>query len=373
MSQIISIFDRMKSQNGTLISYYARPSSFTTGGVSASSADWMKSFSDYGVKNLVCAYMKNGLPPLGETAKKIPIKHVLNHRVFSVPTDFSFLRNDISLVYLHEGWTFSNIWVAAFCFVHKIPYAVMPHGVYEPEIVKTLKWLKIRRILEKLVLRQANFVHLYFEGEKENVFKISKSARVAVAPTALNQIENYDKSWVGTGDYFLYAGRIDPSAKGLDLLIECWKDSGRSEKLLLAGPDYNDGVDFVQNLIAKLNLQDKIILLGNLNSVDLQRLMRNARGFLHISRWESYGRSAIDAIRMGIPTLLSTQMHISHVKPISNLAYITSLEYQDIIAGINLIGNLRPEEHKKSLELNFEEFANFLKWERVMNSLVSQI
>jgi hypothetical protein len=76
---------------------------------------------------------------------------------------------------------------------------------------------------------------------------------------------------------------------------------------------------------------------------------------------------------MGIPTLLSTQMHISHVKPISNLAYITSLEYQDIIAGINLIGNLRPEEHKKSLELNFEEFANFLKWERVMSSLVSQI
>lgn len=373
MSQNISIFDRMKSQNGTLISYYARPSSFTTGGVSATSADWMKSFSDYGVKNLVCAYMKNGLPPLGDTAKKIPIRHLLNHRVFSVPTDFKFLQKDVSLVYLHEGWTCSNFLVAAFCFVHKIPYAVMPHGVYEPEIVRTLKWLQIRKIFENLVLKHAEFVHLYFEGEKENVLAISRSARIAVAPTALNSIENYDKSWVGDGDYFLYAGRIDPTTKGLDLLIECWKDAGRSEKLLLAGPDYNGGVNFVQNLISKLDLQEEIFLIGNLNSVDLELLMRHARGFLHISRWESYGRSAIDSIRMGIPTLLSTRMHISHVKPISNLAYITSLEKQDIVAGINLIGNLRPEEHKNSLDLNFDEFSNFLNGERVMNSLVSQV
>ena len=373
MSQRPSIFAQLKSQNGTLISYYARPSSFNTGGVNSTSADWMKAFSDYGVPNLVSAYMEDGLYPFGVTGSKVPIKHFLNHRVFSIPVEFRFLKKESSLVYLHEGWTLSNFVVAAYCVFHKIPYALMPHGVYEPQIVKNLKWLKLRIFFEKYVIAHSNFVHLYFEGEKENVFDLCKSAKIAIAPTGIDQSNKFIKSWVGDGDYFLYAGRIDPHFKGLDLLITCWKLAGRTEKLLLAGPDYNGGIIYAQNLLSRLNLEDKVMLLGNLNSEELEQLMRHGRGFFHISRWECYGRSPIDAILLGMPTLISTQMQIARVEPVSNMAYVTSLKVEDIVDGINLIVKLTPEEHNRRYISNYQEFSKFFNWDRIINSLVSQV
>ena len=372
MSPRPSIFARLKSENGTLISYYARPGSFTTGGVSSTNADWMKVFSDYGIPNLISAYMQNGLNPLGDIGSKVPIRHFLNHRVFSIPIEFQFLKKKSSLVYLHEGWTLSNFVVAAYCFIHNIPYALMPHGVYEPQIVKTLKWLKLRIFLEKFVIKNAYFVHLYFEGEAKYVSEICKSAKIAIAPTGIDVTSQLNKSWVGDGDYFLYAGRIDLNFKGLDLLVTCWKLAGRSEKLLLAGPDYNGGVIELQNLLRKLGLEEEVVLLGNLNSTELYRLMKHARGFLHISRWESYGRSPIDAILMGVPTLISTQMQIGRVAQISNMAYVTSLSVEDVIEGINYIGELTPQQHNTRYISNYQEFSKFLNWERIMNSLDNQ-
>jgi len=168
MSEISSVFDQLRSQNGTLISYYARPSSFTSGGVSKTIETWMETFSEYGLKNLVQAYMHKGLHPIGKQSTIVPIKHFLNHRVFSIPTSFRFLKKEVVLVYLHEGWTLSNFIMAAYCFIHKIPYAIMPHGVYEPEIVRTLKWLKFRKILESFVIKHSRYVHLFDEKRQKS-------------------------------------------------------------------------------------------------------------------------------------------------------------------------------------------------------------
>jgi hypothetical protein len=100
--------------------------------------------------------------------------------------------------------------------------------------------------------------------------------------------------------------------------------------------------------------------------------MKHARGFLHISRWESYGRSPIDAILMGVPTLVSTQMQIGRTPQISNMAYVTSLSVKDIIDSINYLGELTPQQHNARYKYNFQEFSNFLNWERIMKSLESQ-
>lgn len=373
MSNKPPILTRLKNQNGTLISYYARPKSFNTGGVNLTNADWMKAFSDYGVPNLISAYMKNGLFPLGDTSSKFPVKHFLNHRVFSIPIEFSFLKKENVLVYLHEGWTLSNFIVAIFCVINKIPYALMPHGVYESQIMKNLKLLKLRIILERFVISKAHFVHLFFEGERKLVTNICKSAKIAIAPTGRNANHDIFKSWNGDGDYFLYAGRIDPYMKGLDLLVTSWKISGRSEKLLLAGPEFNGGINILKKLVRRLRIEDKIIFLGNLSPDDLVVLMRHARGFLHISRWESYGRSPIDAISMGMPTLISDQMQIACVSQISNMAYITSLTPENIIYGINEIAQLTSQNHQDRFLTNYENFFNYLDWERVIDSLVDQI
>ena len=84
MSPGPSIFVRLKSENGTLISYYARPRSFTMGSVNSTSAVWMKVFSDYRVPNLISSYKQNGLNPLGElTPLQNNTRYISNYQEFS--------------------------------------------------------------------------------------------------------------------------------------------------------------------------------------------------------------------------------------------------------------------------------------------------
>jgi glycosyltransferase involved in cell wall biosynthesis len=367
------IFTHLKTLNGNLISYYARPKNFNTGGVSATKDDWLKAFSKFGVPHVVEAYMAQGLKPIGKCATSVPIKHFFKHRVFSIPIELGALNRKHSLIYLHEGWTLSNFIVAIFCKVNKISYALMPHGVYEPQIVKTLKWLKIRILIEKFVISNALYVHLFFEGERHNVYSISKKAKIVIAPTGLEVSRNSDSRWIGDENYFLYAGRIDPHHKGLDLLINSWKFIGKNEKLILAGPDYNGGVDFVLKLLQELGLQDEVILIGNQDLEELSSLMIHSRGFIHISRWESYGRSPIHAISLGVPTLISDQMQISKVSEISKMAYVTPLTREGILGGIEMISKLRREDHLDKFETNLEFFEAFFSWNRILNSLFNQI
>src|SRR5688572_7927734 len=48
------------------------------------------------------------------------------------------LRSDDLLV-LHEGWTLSNVFAAAVARRRRIPYVTMPHGVYEPGVMRGLR------------------------------------------------------------------------------------------------------------------------------------------------------------------------------------------------------------------------------------------
>lgn len=105
----------------------------------------------------------------------------------------------------------------------------------------------------------------------------------------------------GKGDYFLYAGRLEP-AKGIDMLLETyfhytWHTS-QTLPLYIAGRATNNVyMGKLQHFVAEHDLQKQVFFLGERH--DMTDLMRNARAIIIPSLHEGFGRSMAEAMLQG--------------------------------------------------------------------------
>jgi len=75
----------------------------------------------------------------------------------------------------------------------------------------------------------------------------------------------------------------------------------------------NTELDLLTNLIVELNLQDKIFFTGYYEDEDLDDLISASRCFMHLSLYEGFGISALQAMKAGAPLVASKMPCYSEV------------------------------------------------------------
>ena len=239
------------------------------------------------------------------------VSHLGNRRATFIPLDLQRHVRDLDLVYLHEGWTTSNVVAAEACRRARVPYVVMPHGVYEPGIVETLKRpAALRRQLEARVLARALAVHVYFDTEGELARAVAPTARVLVAPTGT---ELPAATWTGEGGYVAWFGRFEPRHKGLDLLVRAvgQLDPPDRPQVRLRGYDYQGGREEVRHLVQQLGLDDWVQVGEEVRGEEKERFLQLAGAYVHPSRWESHSIALVEVLGRGVPTAVSGSIHIA--------------------------------------------------------------
>ena len=104
------------------------------------------------------------------------------------------------------------------------------------------------------------------------------------------------------GDYFLYAGRVEP-CKGIKELVTAYKayceDTAVPLPLLIAGEVFSNGLrDDLESLLLSCDkARDNVKFLGPRK--DVQALMRNARAIIIPSLYEAFGRCMPEAMLCG--------------------------------------------------------------------------
>lgn len=256
----------------------------------------------------------------GLDAEVVP--HRGRHRLARWPVglDRHLGRND--LLILHEGWVPSNLVAAAAARRARVPYIVMPHGVYEPAWTTYLKppmWLRLR--LERRLLEGSAAVHVFFDSEIACVASLAPGASFMTVPTGFDVPE---ERWTGGGGYLAWVGRIDPVNKGLDVLARAIARLEPDDRPIvrIRGYDYKGGVARLQHVIDALHLAEWMRLNGAIAGADKTRFLQEADGYLHPSRWECHSLALLENLALGVPCLVSNVIHIARTLERSRAAVL---------------------------------------------------
>ena len=213
---------------------------------------------------------------------------------------------------LHEGWVLSNQVAAAEARKAGVPYVVMPHGVYEPAWRRYLKQpVALRERAERYLLDRALAIHVFFASEIPDIAGIAPRATSFItAPTGFSVPP---ERWEGGGGYLSWVGRYDPVHKGLDVLVDAVAliPPERRPRIRLHGYDFRSGRAELEHRVAELGLGDRVQIGGVIAGTEKSEFLRRADGYLHPSRWESYGIALFENLALGVPCLASSTIHLA--------------------------------------------------------------
>ena len=106
------------------------------------------------------------------------------------------------------------------------------------------------------------------------------------------------------GEYIAYMGRIDIYMKGIDILLEAFRNlSDKSVVLKVAGTGPQKNIKRVRRIIDKLQINDRVFLLGKISDEDKKEFLKRAYFLVMPSRFEGWGITAIEAAACGKPVI----------------------------------------------------------------------
>jgi len=232
------------------------------------------------------------------------------------------------IVIIHEIWGGIGLDASLLAMKKKVRYHIWPHGSLDPFDLQKKKYLKI--ILGKLfvnkLLSNAEYICCTAKKEKEllNCFGVVKNnilllplpvdfcvvKEVIIPKPSLIRKDLSDDAFI-----FLFFSRINYK-KGLDLFLQAFSQclEGKminiNSYLVIAGAGTEDYENYINDLISKLKLEDRIIKLGLVTGGDRLTVYANAHVFILPSRNENFGLSVIEALQTGTPVLISNNIYI---------------------------------------------------------------
>jgi glycosyltransferase involved in cell wall biosynthesis len=230
------------------------------------------------------------------------------------------------LVHLHTLWTYPTFAAARICRKLSVPFVVMPHGMLDPHSLRR-KWLKkwlFGHLLEWRNMRAARGM-IYTHAEEKRLAEQAVSglppghvvplgaddppplAREALAAQFLQQHPELRGRSLVT-----FLGRLHPK-KGLDLLIPAFAEVLRSApnaRLVLVGPGEECYLQSLRDLVARHGLTESVFCTGPLTNEAKWQALSASAVFALPSYQENFALAVVEAMRCGVPVVLSRRVNI---------------------------------------------------------------
>lgn len=151
-----------------------------------------------------------------------------------------------------------------------------------------------------------NFIVLS-KNNKKKILKVNPKANILLTKNGVDlpkRLLPYPKR---SKKHILFLGRIEINQKGLDTLLEAYKEVSKvtSLPLVIAGSGDNKELDRLKQLIQKVHIKKKIKLVGRVQGNEKDLILRHTHTMVVPSRYETFSISALESIAYNIPIVIS--------------------------------------------------------------------
>jgi glycosyltransferase involved in cell wall biosynthesis len=278
---------------------------------------------------------------------------------------------DYDVVHVYGLYDLIGAAVAWFCRRRGIPYVLEPLGMSGSKLRSAQKKRLYGRLLGTALFDGADTIIATSEAEhgelvdggidkgkiilRRNGLNLNEFQNLPT-PGAFRSKHKLDKK----EPLILFLGRLS-FIKGLDLFVEAFSQVAKPAKLVIAGPDDNDGcVQKIRSLINELGLADRVILTGPLYGADKLQAMVDADFFVLPSRYESFGNALAESIACGTPGLVTDKCGIATLVN-NQAALVVTCDVQGLRQGMDRL--VEDEPLLARLREGCAEVAGKLSWD----------
>jgi glycosyltransferase involved in cell wall biosynthesis len=237
------------------------------------------------------------------------------------------------VVHLHGEFNPDNLWAPR---VFDVPLVLSPHGAFHPAVLSTRRWLKAPYIAlaRRALYHRLTAIHALCPAEARHTESLLGN-RVAIycAPQGPNVNvlpagDAVSDESGGDGVFrFVFVGRLDVHTKGLDILLTAFARAAGAGldaemELLLVGPDWGGGVEWLRRRAAELGCKQHVRLTGALPGAKVREALLIGDAYVHLSRHEGFPLSVVEALLLGRPAVLSSEIGTVSYLEVASLPHV---------------------------------------------------
>jgi glycosyltransferase involved in cell wall biosynthesis len=163
----------------------------------------------------------------------------------------------------------------------------------------------------------------------------------------LNLFRRYQKYKIND-NFLLFVGRFDIDQKGIDILLKAIKISRKefnNIKLYIIGYHSENKIKIIK-MIKKLNLENEVLILGNISKEELIKYYHNCRALVLPSRFEPFGLVILEAFACSKPVIASRVGGIPEIVNEKNGILFKAEDANELAKAIIKIMKMDDDEYK---------------------------
>lgn len=284
-------------------------------------------------------------------------------------------REKDAIFFVHGLFQLRMIFTLIFLYLTRQLYVVIPHSSLSSQAFKNgsmIKRILYRYVLSRL-LKKSIFV-MYLNNE-EKVNGIYHARNIEIFPNGVTEKIYFNE----VGEYIpkkiklIYLGRYDIKHKGIDYLLEftrylinahpevCWE-------LNMYGSDSKSGKAFIIDYIKENELSEYVKVNDAIFGDNKDEVLSHADVFVLTSRYEGMPVAILEAVRNGLPCLLTKETNMLSTLYSADIAeefFITDFD-KTFISLINL------SEKKSNIEFR-KKCAQLIEYNYSWNVICTKI
>jgi glycosyltransferase involved in cell wall biosynthesis len=219
------------------------------------------------------------------------------------------------VVHLHSVFLWPTFAAARAAFAARVPYLISPRGMLVRELIaqhhRHIKsaWI---RLIERRNLEQASAVHVTSTVEADELARFGFALRrIVTVPNGVDESEAPAgrpaadiTALAGGSPLILFLGRI-ARVKGLELLLQAFARCATGT-LAIVGADDEGLAPRLTKLAREFDIAHRLRLVPRMvGGADRELAFASAQVFVLPSISESFGNSVLEAMRRGVPVVVT--------------------------------------------------------------------